>query len=259
MDHLSFISWNIRGVCNASNRRNLQMLVNSYKPSILMVQETKCKKMVRCFNGLNLAKIISWLTRGTSRRTLGWSISVMEKIFASKRGLFSEQNWVWLRGSLVPTMLYINIISIYAPHELNDKVRFWHELCIIIEMFKKNEPFLLMGDFNCVRHISDWENCIYRSKDSAMFNNFIEVNNLWEVPPQGFKFTWFCNNDRKSRLPAKFKLANRRRLDPPRKMPEELRPYPYSLIKKIDKLGANSFQGVWLLAKWWGFQRLVGK
>lgn len=44
MDNLSILSWNIRGACNFTARKNLQLLVSKHKPSLLCLQETKSVK-----------------------------------------------------------------------------------------------------------------------------------------------------------------------------------------------------------------------
>lgn len=129
---------------------------------------------------------------------LPWKTSILQQ-----EEYIVNRNWIGLRCSVVSSGAIINIINVYGPHEVKDKEKLWKDLSHTMDSHK-DEPFILMGDFNCVRQSNERENCSYGSKDSDAFNNFIVVNNLWEVPLHGFKFTWFGSKSKKSKLDRVF-------------------------------------------------------
>lgn len=69
------------------------------------------------------------------------------------------------------------------------KRKLWGDNKEIIDEYKQ-EPFLLMGDFNCICSKEGIENCVFRDMDSWEFKDFISINKLWDIPLQGHKFTW---------------------------------------------------------------------
>ncbi|KAK1352859.1 hypothetical protein POM88_052697 [Heracleum sosnowskyi] len=64
------------------------------------------------------------------------------------------------------------------------------------EIAKKLEQ----GDFNCIRDPSECMNCIYKRRDSELFNDFILQNNLFDLDLRDSLFTWFGPKGKKSRL-----------------------------------------------------------
>lgn len=41
----SILCWNIRGINNSIAKKNLNGLVNTYRPTIIFLQETKCREI----------------------------------------------------------------------------------------------------------------------------------------------------------------------------------------------------------------------
>lgn len=70
--------------------------------------------------------------------------------------------------------------------------------------FRNGEPLCLIGDFNYIRNEDEKRNCSYRSRDSVLFNNFIQKECLWEVPLAKFQFTWHGPANKVSRLDRAF-------------------------------------------------------
>lgn len=62
------------------------------------------------------------------------------------------------------------------------------------------EPFRIIGDFYCICFQHEGGNCSYRAKDSEDLNNIIQGENLWDVPPIDYEFTWFGLRSKKSIL-----------------------------------------------------------
>lgn len=125
---------------------------------------------------------------------ISWEVSMFTKLDSKV-----SNNLIWLRNSLQCNKVIFNIINVYAPQELNSKKKLWGDIREIMEHFKQ-EPFLLIVDFNCIYSKEELENYVFRELDSREFNDFIILNKLWDIPLQGHKFTWFGHDNKKSKL-----------------------------------------------------------
>lgn len=58
----------------------------------------------------------------------------------------------------------------------------------------------MMGDFNSIRREEDKPNCVYNSRDTDNYNQFMEEIGLIELEGMNYSYTWFGPKDKKSRL-----------------------------------------------------------
>lgn len=111
-----------------------------------------------------------------------------------------NNNWIWTRfNNIDEPDIISNYINVYAPQKHPGKVLLWQDLQRLVERYV-NEAYFILGDFNSIRNAGESTNCTYRAMDTDDLNNFITTNNLWEVPMENYRFTWFGPLQRSSRL-----------------------------------------------------------
>lgn len=90
-------------------------------------------------------------------------------------------------------------INTHAPQKPKLKKVLWNQLREILNYIRGSQV-CVVGDYNCIRVEEESANCIYRTKDSQLFNNFIGKCNLFDLRLSNGTFTWFGSNHKKSRL-----------------------------------------------------------
>lgn len=78
--------------------------------------------------------------------------------------------------------------GVYGPQEDPDKRIFLQELINI--RARNSLPWLILGDFNLFRDITDTTGEVRNLRTMLDFNNFIDDIGLFEVQLQGRAFTW---------------------------------------------------------------------
>nr|GEX21954.1 RNA-directed DNA polymerase, eukaryota [Tanacetum cinerariifolium] len=93
-----------------------------------------------------------------------------------------------IRGVWMKSGNNILIISVYAPHDMKEKLMLWDYLKHVIQSW--NGEVVIMGDFNEVRMKSDRFGSVFNVYGANVFNSFIANAGLEEVPLGGCSFTW---------------------------------------------------------------------
>ncbi|XP_071695704.1 uncharacterized protein [Rutidosis leptorrhynchoides] len=83
---------------------------------------------------------------------------------------------------------FLNVINIYGPHDDLKKQALWDSLSRMLSG-KREEAWLLCGDFNEVREKEERFNCEFIEVRAKRFNDFILDNSLIEIPLGGRLFT----------------------------------------------------------------------
>ncbi|XP_071687500.1 uncharacterized protein [Rutidosis leptorrhynchoides] len=150
------ISLNVRGFGNSKGVDKIgwvRNLIAKEKPCFLALQETK----LNCING-------NWVMAL-------WGSEEFDFIQKSKVGKAGGQLLIWNTDQFVATDV-IEFDSVIGVREQD---------C--------NEAWLLCGDFNEVRRKEERLNCDFFDYLAKRFNEFIESNNLIELPLGGRLFT----------------------------------------------------------------------
>nr|GEU39623.1 hypothetical protein [Tanacetum cinerariifolium] len=100
---------------------------------------------------------------------------------------FSD-SFVAIRDTWIPSATKILIISIYAPHDLNEKRMLWEFLGHLIDTW--DGECVLLGDFNEVRSINERYGTEFNTHGANAFNNFIFMAGLVDLPLEGHSYTW---------------------------------------------------------------------
>ncbi|GJV55336.1 RNA-directed DNA polymerase, eukaryota [Tanacetum coccineum] len=99
-----------------------------------------------------------------------------------------SDSFVINRGVWLKTGDDFLIISVYAPHDMKDKILLWDYLLHVTQQW--NGKVIIMGDFNEVRVKSDRFGSVFHAHGANLFNSFITNAGLIEVPLGGSTFTW---------------------------------------------------------------------
>ena len=99
---------------------------------------------------------------------------------------------------IIPSKKFRCVVSnIYNPCNVDHRKEVWREIDDLKNEF--NHPSLLIGDFNEILHPEDRGSQWVSNTGMSDFRDFIQRNQLLDLPPSNGKFTWFRGNS-KSRL-----------------------------------------------------------
>ncbi|KAK1379692.1 hypothetical protein POM88_026436 [Heracleum sosnowskyi] len=169
------------------------------KVNVLCLQETKCANWDEMLKtSIWDSSSHEWLCQNSEGLSGGLALSWDNTIFKCT-GFAQHKHWIWAQLKTISGGTLLNIINIYAPQKPKLKRLLWKQLMEIIEC-ASNQPVCLAGDFNCIRDSEECANCIYRERDSKIFNEFINNCNLFDMKLQNGTYTWFGASNKKSRL-----------------------------------------------------------
>ena len=160
------IQWNCRGL--KANRQEVELLIQKYNPSVLLLQETKVpiNSTISSFKGFN-----TFLKIGTidneGRAHGGSMILVKNSLAKSEIPLTTNLQAVACRVSLSHD---ISLCSIYVPPHQSLAIS---ELENVIQQLKS--PFILCGDFNA--HSPLWGGSNIDSK-GKIIEKLLEQSNI---------------------------------------------------------------------------------
>ncbi|KAL4387080.1 hypothetical protein GQ457_09G021970 [Hibiscus cannabinus] len=94
---------------------------------------------------------------------------------------------------VIGTILSINkrcgLVNVYAPNDSNERCVFFDSLTDILKSLQT--PFILGGDFNAVKMKEEKIGSTNDFNAMRKFAEFINCNNLVDLPMCGSSFTWF--------------------------------------------------------------------
>ncbi|GJS40373.1 RNA-directed DNA polymerase, eukaryota [Tanacetum coccineum] len=99
-----------------------------------------------------------------------------------------SDSFVAIKGTWIPSSTKLLIISVYAPQELTEKRILWDYLRHMIDTW--DGECILLGYFNEVRSIHERYGTVFNSLGSNSFNNFITMAGLFDLPLEGYSYTW---------------------------------------------------------------------
>lgn len=146
----SIISWNVRGLNHRNKKAAVRKRVKDYNAGIISlietrINESKASQVLNAING-------SW-TCITEEHSFGriWIICnsqvfKIDKISATDQTIHCEVTRIGYLFSFALT-------AVYGSNIASDRAILWNSLCTISSSITK--PWLVCGDFNCVRHPSE--------------------------------------------------------------------------------------------------------
>ncbi|XP_071688076.1 uncharacterized protein [Rutidosis leptorrhynchoides] len=160
---IRLVSLNVRGFEVGKQRKFgwVKGICSKEKPNFLAIQESKTH------------------TRG---KILLWDLSVFDATNEISCDFFNGVQGIWK-----PTGIEVTIINVYGPHDDQSKGRMWDSLDKLLN--DGEDAWILCGDFNEVRDVSERLNYEFIASRARRFNEYIANNKLIEIPLGGRKFT----------------------------------------------------------------------
>lgn len=191
MMNLKIVSWNVRGLNNANDRRMVKDLLFNWKADIVCLQETKLDS---CNH-----KLVGQLKFGR------WTNFACIDAVGTKGGIISlwdKRDWagsIILKGSFSITIMLSNLHSgvswslsgVYAPTNRVERNQLWSELVAVKGLYEG--PWVICGDFNTTRFPCERKHSSRFDRGMREFSEVIEELNLIDPPLFGGKYTWSRN------------------------------------------------------------------
>lgn len=195
MDPSKVLIWNVRGLNDRGRRDTVRKMVDSCRPSLICLQETKLsvisERDVLSILGRDFRHFVDLPAQGTLGGILvAWRDGALESAhWRVQRHSVSVNfktddtgNW-WFTG-------------VYDPQHDAEKVAFLEELREVRSLC--TGPWLLTGDFNMIYSSEDKNNENLNRAMMGRFWRFVNDFELKEIPLLGRRYTW--SNEREHPL-----------------------------------------------------------
>ncbi|XP_074314431.1 uncharacterized protein LOC141649645 [Silene latifolia] len=195
--------WNVQGTGNKRKISAIKEVVRTYKPTVLALVETHMGDD----HASKLGDILGY--KGQSKvSAIGfsggiwvyWNLEVV-----SVTPITHHQQYITLEVARQGELPWF-FTAVYASPDPTNRRVLWSEL----EEFARanNRPWLLAGDFNETRSLSERHGGDYNmARRCAFFNNWIENCELIELAFSGSAHTWARGNSTKTRQSARLDRA----------------------------------------------------
>lgn len=177
--------WNCQGVGNTLTVRHLRDIYGQYIPEVVFLSETKNKRdyLENVCGHLGYHDLWTVEPEGIGGGlALLWKEEVQVKILSSS-SRWIDTHIVWKDKTFFLTGVYGDPIS-------SERSKVWEQLIRIRE--GRNDPWILLGDFNEILCNEEKRGGVIRSESSFFpFRNLMTACGLMEVSYQGNPFSWF--------------------------------------------------------------------
>jgi Endonuclease/Exonuclease/phosphatase family len=184
--HLSFLTWNVRGICNASKCNVVKELIRESRCAVVCIQETKwtSHSIFRLRNICNGTFQNASFTDAIGAS--GGTLTTWKSFITSSFSLpLLHTNTVILQTSSNFSFLLTNV---YGPIDDSRRSDFFNELRLIRMI--SDLPWIILGDFNVLRSQDETTGGPRPLGPMTNFNDLIDELNLVEIPLQGRKYTF---------------------------------------------------------------------
>jgi exonuclease III len=187
--HYKFFSWNVRGLNNVAKQEEVRQVINTVKPNLICLQETKLSAInqhtIRSILGRDFENSFVYLPAEGTRGGI---------LLASKDSDLLLQQPALTTNTISATVLDLRangswtVTGVYGPQGDLEKRMFIRELRGIKQ--EAREQWLILGDFNLIYKSEDKNNGRVNRQLMTRFRralNFLEVK---EIELVGRKYTW---------------------------------------------------------------------
>ncbi|XP_057451856.1 uncharacterized protein LOC130743638 [Lotus japonicus] len=195
-----WVTWNVRGMGRATKRRVIQKHLSVFKPSLVLIQETKLgadrKKMVESWAKSMGMKHFAVQAFGTA----GGLISLWRESNVEVVQIRSDQRFIAMMVKLKNLEGLVLVVNVYGPH--TDAERFVLFVQLSDMVTEHSGRVIMGGDFNAILHENDRKGGGALYLGDIAFRQFVTDSCLVDLPLQGGLFTWSSsrNNGMGSRL-----------------------------------------------------------
>lgn len=185
---MKLLSWNCRGLGHPSKKAALRELINSEKPEIILIQETKLDQT-------DINKLISQQRQysGCASEARGASGGILT-MWDNSRWICSytniHQNWIFVKLEGKDNGAEVKIYNVYSPNHYREKEACWSALNTTIEE-DPDSNIIFAGDLNLVMHSNEKRGGTfapdpYRSK----LEHIMQEKDLVDIKPKNRRYTW---------------------------------------------------------------------
>jgi len=185
-NYLSIMIWNVQGAGSRSFQYTLKELIHKYDPTIVALVEIK-------ISGQQAEEVCAKIGFESQFRIEAQGFSGGIWLFwksqlVQVQIIDSDNQFVSMEVTVnnLPTWIFTAVYA--SPHETLRR-SFWHQMNVFSE--QNSQPWLLAGDFNETRNMSERKNC---STDllrrCSLFEKWIDDNAFIDLGFTGPPFTW---------------------------------------------------------------------
>ncbi|XP_070004098.1 uncharacterized protein LOC142163515 [Nicotiana tabacum] len=190
---INFIIWNVRGANNANFHRNFREIMDTHRPSMVDLLETRMTNHISILEDFNFTEIIEVPAEGQS----GGLVILWNHARVIVNNFTRRNQEIYAMIKIKPNHKKWLFSSIYASTDKNNRDTLWQNIKNIYNTYKG--AWLMGGDFNDV--IMAQEKLGGKSVNQKQANNILENLNyckLLDLDFKGCKFTW-SNHRRKGK------------------------------------------------------------
>ncbi|KAL9690387.1 hypothetical protein QQ045_010785 [Rhodiola kirilowii] len=192
-------SWNVRGINSPAKQSEVRTLIQKYHIGLVGILEAKVRVegSSRVFE--SCCPDNSWssycFNEGEGRRSrilILWNPGCMGvKIwYASDQVIICDVVWNGQQAM---------VGFVYAQNNQRDRRRLWDD--IRIAMPRAPGPWLLLGDFNCIRSPEEKLNgAVVREADIIELSEFLDQSGMTDLASSGNFYTWFDKHQQGRRI-----------------------------------------------------------
>lgn len=185
LNDFSVLTWNIRGVSNASAKRHIQELVRVHHPTVVFLFENK----------------VQFCAVENFWKSHGYVPVAVEEARGRAGGIWClKQDGAPFSITVVETMLHAITIRIDSPSSswcctriyvspsATERVHGWEYLKV--HRRRIMHPWMIVGDFNETLYPSDQNQGAFIASRAEKLASLVEDCNLLDIMPKSYRFTW---------------------------------------------------------------------
>ena len=179
------LCWNVRGLNKLGKLKAIKDFINSYKCNVICLREHKLKKDTQQILHHYWGGMAS--TDNLSSDPAGKVLVIWNPLTVALTKTSQSSQFIHFDASFKSLNFALSVV--YGANEIGLRRLLWDDLSAL----QPHHPWIVMGDFNCTRNVSEkLGSSVQNATAMSDMNDFIDVNTLQEMPTTGSTFTW-CN------------------------------------------------------------------
>ncbi|XP_077228454.1 uncharacterized protein LOC143861412 [Tasmannia lanceolata] len=197
-------SWNIRGICSAAKKKEVQYLIRSTNAPIYCLQETKARESLMMHHVKDICE--SWDFHGNYEHVIKGRVWILWDPMRVNLQILSESSqFIHAEVLLTQTNQRFHLTTVYGRNYGGDRKVLWEDLELVNAVIQG--PWIVLGDFNVIRSYDERSGGpSHNQNDIEDFNNCIHNCCLADLRSIGHSLSW---NNRASPSERKYARLDR--------------------------------------------------
>ncbi|XP_077228478.1 uncharacterized protein LOC143861435 [Tasmannia lanceolata] len=141
-------SWNIRGICSAAKKKEVQYLIRSTNAPICCLQETKAREPLMMHHVKDICE--SWDFHGNYEHVIKGRVWILWDPMRVNLQILSESSqFIHAEVLLTQTNQRFHLTTVYGRNYGGDRKVLWEDLELVNAVIQG--PWIVLGDFNVIR------------------------------------------------------------------------------------------------------------